>query len=37
MSRHQNVEGWATEEMLCAWEKGEILHYSDFAISDIHG
>jgi hypothetical protein len=36
MSSHQNVEGWATKEMVCAWEKGEILHYSDFAISNIH-
>jgi hypothetical protein len=25
MSSHQNVEGWATKEMVCAWEKSEIL------------
>jgi hypothetical protein len=25
MSRHQNVEDWATKEMVCAWEKSEIL------------
>jgi len=34
MSRHQNVEGWATKGMVCAWEKSEILTISDCNIKD---